>query len=62
MASFSFALLNIKAYNPVEKAASIPARKRKRIGTSKFKAYTASALKINTFRRRNSKVTFFQFF
>lgn len=43
MAFCSFALLNIKAYNPVEKAASIPARERERRGTLKFKAYTASA-------------------
>lgn len=62
MASFTLALLNIKAYNPVGKAASIPARKRERRRTLKLEAYTASALKINIFRTYNSKEIFFSSF
>lgn len=39
----SFSLLNIKTYNPLGKAVSVPARKTEWRGTLKFKAYTASA-------------------
>lgn len=54
----SFSLLNIKTYNPLGKAASVPARKREWRETLKFKVYTASALKINTFRMCNSNAIF----